>query len=289
MTQADYRYIFRGNAVAVSGHIRRPKDMPIVSQAPAVVGVTGGVSRGDARDANFGDILRFASASSEVVADFQEPTTAVDFTHGNHAQNKLPTRTTVSTSVEGITMVNADARTRRTLTVGKIAAQLVSEWPGSNRQTSVRIPAVAINVLKLDEFELEVTFHNKLFSELDTRYKLARAYQGSDDFFKKFGHLFFFPAGKAARLNLLRKMPQAAGVTMCTIVESIHWKGAPNPNAEIRGNSVVYRDFGTMYLGELLVSDFERRLTMMRIQLGSPEGGDVCFVETQTNGVGYPP
>jgi len=289
MTEADYRFIFRGNAVAVSGHIRRPKDMLIVSQAPAAVGVTGGLSRGEARDGNFGDILRFASANSEVFADYQDPAKAVEFTHGNHGHNRLPTRTTVSASVEGITMVNADDRTRRTLAVGKVAAQLVSEWPGSNRQTSVRIPAVAIDGLKLDESELEVTFHNRTFSELDTRYKLARAYQGSDDFFKKFGHLFFFPAGLVPTLNWLRRMPQAGGITMCTIVESIRWKGAPNPNAEIRGNSIIFRDFGTIYLGELLVSDFERRLTMMRIQLGSPEGGDVCYVEGQTNGNGYPP
>jgi hypothetical protein len=261
----------------------------IASQAPASVGVTGGYSLSEVRGGDFGDNLRFASARSEVKADFQDPAKAVEFTHGNHAQNRLPTRTTATTSIEGVSVLNADASSRRMLSFGRIGAELVSEWPGSNRQTSIRMPMAALDGLKLDDHELEVTFHNKLFSDRDTKYKLHQAYEGNDSFFRNYGHLFFAPAGQVPKTRLIRRLPQAGGLVFCTIVESIRWKGGPNLNCEIQGNKIVFKDFGSIYLGELFVSDFSRRLTMMRIQLGSPDGGDVSFAEVETNGSGFPP
>jgi hypothetical protein len=289
MTEADYRFIFRGNAVAASGHIRRPEDRMILSQAPAGVAVNGGYSLAEVKGSDFGEIFRFTAARSEVRADYQDPAKAVEFTYGNHAQNRLPTRTTVSTWIEGISMINGGPSGRRVLSCGKITGELQSEWPGSNRQTSIRLPAAAIDGLKLDDHELEVTFHSKLFSDKDTKYKLHQAYEGNDTFFRNYGHLFFAPAGQVPKSRLIRKLPEAGGIALCTIVESIRWKGEPNPNAEIQGNKIVFKDFGSLYLGELLVSDFSRRLTMMRIQFGSPDGGDVSFAEVETNGVGYPP
>jgi hypothetical protein len=289
MTEAEYRFIFRGNAVAASGHIRRRKDVMILSQAPAGVGVTGGHSLSEAKGADFGEILRITASRSEVTADYQDPAKAVEYTRGNHAQNRLPTRTTASTSIEGIQILNADSSTRHTLSCGRIAAELQSEWPGSNRQGSIRITGASLAGLKLDDSEVEVTFHSKVFSDRDTKYKLVQAYEGNDTFFRNYGHLFFAPAGQAPKTKVVRRLPEAGGLIYCTIVESIRWKGTPNPNVEIKGNRIYFKDFGTLYLGELLVSDFSRRLTMMRLQLGSPDGGDVCFAEVETNGVGYPP
>ena len=49
-------------------------------------------------------------------------------------------------------------------------------------------------------------------------------------------------------------------------------------------NSVIVPDFGTIYFGEILVNASARRLTMVRLNLGSPTGGSGAYVEVDTNG-----
>ena len=38
-------------------------------------------------------------------------------------------------------------------------------------------------------------------------------------------------------------------------------------------------EFGTIFFGEILITASERRLSMIRLQLGSPEGGSEVYVE----------
>ena len=284
-SEADYRFLFRGSALALGGRIRRP-DLPIQSQAAALTGVSGGISRNRTTGAKFGDIVSYASADSEVQADYQDPAAAVKFTHGNHAQNRLPTRTTVRTSLTGVAIINADATTRRSLTCAKLSAQMVSTWPGSQGQTSFSGISAAVDGLKLDTFDVDVAFTPEMFADRDTRGKLEHAYESSDTFRRVYDRFFFRPAGKDIPSS---QMPESGGLTYCTIVSRISWRGAPNPNARIEGHKIVFKDFGTIYFGELFVSEFSRRLTLMRVELGSPCGGSLDFAEVETDGHGYPP
>ena len=54
--------------------------------------------------------------------------------------------------------------------------------------------------------------------------------------------------------------------------------------AEIDENSVVVPEFGTIFFGEILITASERRASMLRLQLGSPEGGAEVYAEVATNG-----
>jgi hypothetical protein len=67
----------------------------------------------------------------------------------------------------------------------------------------------------------------------------------------------------------------------CTIVEKIEWAQKPLPNAEIKGNSVVVPNFGTVFFGELLINCRSRHLTLVRFALGSPAQGDVSCSDVQ--------
>jgi hypothetical protein len=51
---------------------------------------------------------------------------------------------------------------------------------------------------------------------------------------------------------------------------------------------VIVKDFGTVYFGELLINKDERRLTMVRFELGSPIGGYCDFVDVGSNGGLFP-
>ena len=78
------------------------------------------------------------------------------------------------------------------------------------------------------------------------------------------------------------------GIIYTTIVESITWTGKPFPGATIDGHVVTVPDFGKIFFGELLVGGSERRLTMVRFELGSEWGGCADGGGVDTNGSYYP-
>jgi hypothetical protein len=69
-----------------------------------------------------------------------------------------------------------------------------------------------------------------------------------------------------------------------TIVKSIRWANQPYPGATIDGHVVTVPEFGRIFFGEVAVQKMSRRLTMMRLELGSPIGGDAAFADVQDNG-----
>ena len=54
--------------------------------------------------------------------------------------------------------------------------------------------------------------------------------------------------------------------------------------ATIDQHVVTVPDFGKIFFGELLITDLSRRLTMLRLELGSPIGGFVACAEVESNG-----
>jgi hypothetical protein len=86
-----------------------------------------------------------------------------------------------------------------------------------------------------------------------------------------------------------RHVPPAGRVVGCeylhaTIVKEIRWDGAPFPGARIDHNLVVVPIFGRIYFGELLITASSKRLTMVRMDLGSPAGGSALCASVEDNG-----
>ena len=76
-----------------------------------------------------------------------------------------------------------------------------------------------------------------------------------------------------------------AGTTVyATLVRKIEWDGPANPNATIDENTVIVKDFGRIFFGEVLISATARRVTMIRLELGSDEGGSAGGPDVDING-----
>ena len=71
-------------------------------------------------------------------------------------------------------------------------------------------------------------------------------------------------------------------------MKSIRWDGKPFPKSEIHDNMVVLPTFGSVFFGELLISQYSRRLTMVRMALGSDSGGSASAGDVETNGTWSP-
>ena len=138
-------------------------------------------------------------------------------------------------------------------------------------------PRSAATTARLAALSPQVEIAHDIFQRFDTRAKLLAAVD-DPKFVKQHGHHFYL-AGQERR-----RVVREGGYVIGTIVRKISWKGTPMPGARIDDNSIVVPDFGTIHFGEILITAAERRVSMLRLALGSPEGGAEVYSEVATNG-----
>jgi hypothetical protein len=86
-------------------------------------------------------------------------------------------------------------------------------------------------------------------------------------------------------LTFGQEIPYTVGsYAACSFVRTINWGGRTIP-----GHVLAQPGFGTIYFGEMLITDRERRVTMVRIQLGSQNAGQAVFAENAPDGTWWPP
>jgi hypothetical protein len=270
------RYIFRGNASGVSAHLRRPEDKILPVQAASSLPVTGGISESTEGPGSLGDYLHYQSAATSAQGDYVDLQAAEAMTRGAVPFDSVPTKTTVTARVRGL---NVGKR----FSVGEIDAGLVSRSPENGmKQPSIQLVGNRLEDIRVDGSVLKITLNEQLFCDCDTLDKLAAAYA------KGLGAPRVGMFVRPDETGRSETLPASGGVVYCTIVESMMWDGKPHPTARVDGNSLVIPDFGRVYFGGLLITDVSRRLTMVRLQLGSPDGGDGSACEVESNGSNWP-
>jgi hypothetical protein len=278
------RFVFRGNASALGGQIFRPKTFIVDLDGASSIGVSGGRSRAEIKGRSFGDFIRFESAMTLAEGLFDDEKAASAVTDHKGRQDDLRTTTTVTAEMRGLSIGRAPGVI---FTTKRIRATLVSRKPDNSGEPSIA-PArdTTLQGIDISGRPLEITLNAGLFQKYDTRSKLLAAVDDAK-FVRSFGQQLVTGAtidGHPRRPGLVRR----DGVIYTTIVEKIVWKGKPYPGATIDGHTVRVPDFGTIYFGELLIASLERRLTMVRLELGSPDGGYVDSGDVGSNGSAYP-
>ena len=268
------RFIFRGNAAAFGGRLIRPKDIVLETSGASVLTVVGGLSKWSDKDLRFGDSVRIKAASTHAEGRFDDSEKVLALSH-----HKIAEETLTSTSVVKAAVKDLEVGGRPLLKVGSIRASVSGKSPAASDEPAIRLDdETSIDNINIGGHTIVVEIAHGLFQRYDTRAKLLAA---ADDpkFVKEHGHHFYL-RGQTER----RRLILGSGYIIGTIVRSISWKGAAIPGARIDENSVVVPDFGTMYFGEILITAASRRLSMLRLDLGSPEGGSATFGEVDTNG-----
>jgi hypothetical protein len=276
------RFVFRGNAAAISGQIYRPKTIIVDTSGSSSIGVSGGRSQAQLKGQSFGDIIKFGSAMTFAEGLFDDEKTARAVTDHKGSQEDLSSTTTVTSEIRELSIGQDPI-----LMAKRVRGTLVSSKPDHSGEPSIA-PAkdTTIQGVDIGGRVLEVRVNTSLFQKYDTRSKLLAA---ADDpkFVRTYGaHLAMGATveSQTRRAGLVSR----DGVIYTTIVEKIEWKGKPYPGAVIDGHAVMVPEFGWIFFGELLIASAERRLTMMRFDLGSPIGGYVDAGDMSSNGSFFP-
>jgi hypothetical protein len=275
------RFIFRGNAAAIGGRIVRPKDLVIDSSTASSLTVSGGRSRSQASATKFGQWVSFGSAAASAEGLFDDVKQQIELSHGRVAEDTLTMSTRVDADATSLSVGD-----KPKLTVKHLRASLTSKSPAASGEPAIAVgDDTAIEGAAIDGFGLVVTLAIPLFQRYDTQAKLLTAADDPQFVRRSGGHLLMKSAGRGKAAPPPPRLLQTYGTTYATIVRSIKWAGDPYPGATIEQHVVTVPDFGKIFFGELLITDLSRRLTMLRLELGSPIGGVLACAEGETNGI----
>jgi len=275
------RYVFRGNAAAFGGHIVRPSDIVIEAHGAASLPVAGGRSVSRVGPPKPNDFFHVDSAETFAEGLFENHDRFREFTLGKREQDSLVAVTRVFTEVNGFAIGK-----KFRLTVKRMRAEIVSRSPLASSQPSVRIADAVIEGVDINGHRLKVDLDPKPFQKYDTHAKLLAACD-DPDFVEKYGDALFLrtPREGGPPPPPTGRLIEACGTTYANIVRSIKWDGPAFPGSAIEGNSVnLEPEFGRVFFGELLLAEGSRRLTLVRVALGSEGGGSASACDVESNG-----
>jgi hypothetical protein len=275
------RYVFHSHAAAFGGRIVRPKDIVLEAGGASALLVTGGRSVAKLPRTQFDEFFDVESANTLAEGFFEDTAALVEVTHRRAQEQTLTALSRARTEVNGL----AVGRKPRLL-VGRIRAELTNRSAGHSGQPSIKVSKdTVIDGISIEGFRLVVELHTRPFIQHDTHAKILAAVD-DPKFVSKSGESLFMSKrfGGESKTPPFRKLIRSGGTVYATIVKSIRWDGKPFPKSEIHDNMVVLPEFGRVFFGELLISEYSRRLTMVRMALGSDAGGSASAGDVETNG-----
>jgi hypothetical protein len=82
-----------------------------------------------------------------------------------------------------------------------------------------------------------------------------------------------------------QKLPDPDGVFICSLVKDMK---TSHPGVRRVGHGFDVPQFGKVYVAEVHLEYHKRRLTMLRLELGSPVAGAIIVAQIQPNGWPWP-
>ncbi len=276
------RYVFRGNASAFGGYLYRPDYEVFDVPGASSLTVSGGRSTATipGQQWKFASFERAATFAEGVFDELRNAPQSARVQGWTPHEEELHPTTTTWAEIGGL--VIEDDTTR--VVVEFARAHMVSASPSVSRDTSIHLDdSTTIKGVSVGGRELVIELDPRPFQEHVTRSKLLAALD-DERYAKEFGAQFFLDAPVENDGRPRRRRLANCDLMYATIVRGIRWAGDANPDASIAGNVVSVRNFGRIYVGEVLIGESERRLTMVRFDLGSPAAGKASASEVHTNG-----
>src|SRR5262245_55539635 len=255
----DKRHVFRGHAIGIVGRINKPQDEIIWVQGTSSLPVIGGYARSHVDRSKFGDVVSFESVFTRATGDY--------------SQTEKSYKTLANSVVKGL---HVNGR----LTADALEATLIATHPEKGGEPGIVPTGTHITNLRIDGYPVNVTVDTDFFTKHDTHDSLARAYATDDGFFKQHGKRFLASAPAKPAKNK-RQIPEMGGYVVCSIVSEVR---TDHPKISVDGHVLTLKGFGRIFLGELLITSASRRLTLLRLKLGSPVEGELACAEVEDNG-----
>jgi len=275
------RFAFHGHAAALSGRIVRVGegtkakfiknsfiDLPAAALPAAGGRSTAKLSRKQLTDATVRSFVRFDSATALSEGVFEDAKAHFEATLGKRASNTLAPMTRVSADVRGL---DVGLKGHVHMIIKRVRGGFTSKKGTAGGEAAI-------------ELNKETGFDGNTVRFVDARGKAYNLVVGIQrDVFHAHHTLSALAASSGG--PALRRADD--GAMHGTIVKPLAWKGQEFPGSTIdpdQPGAVSVPGFGRVFFGEIALAPQQRRLTMVRVALGSPVGGDIGCVDVMDNG-----
>jgi hypothetical protein len=261
------RFVFRGDAVALGGRVIRIGDKNVGEAVPtpaaSSLSIAGGSSLskspGSAPDHRFKGIFSWGECVAESIG-----------TIGSNGSAK----TTVTASIMKLSVTNKPI----TFQTDALKAVLESDHPTRGQPSMVPRDAIFFKKgMTLNKLPIELEIDLDLFKSFPTMAALDSEFKTNRKFYDR--HVGRFKRTRGAPPSFGSPIPRVSGFASSSIVTGIKWGGR-----KIQGNVLTFEGFGSIYFGELLANENNRRLTLLRLEMGSDVSASMAFGEVSSNG-----
>ena len=282
---APHLYLFQANAVALAVRLRRPEEVRESLGSASLTGI-GGRAAAEGRDVKLHKgALTADSYRTEVTGDYADLTAAAKLTesHGDNVSpwrtNQLETVTTTECTINGFRSINFDSGAR--FGGPRLeAAHLDFKMEARHRrryhdEMEVSFGRLVFSGVSVNGRALTVSARPDIFDSLPTFAAFKNEFNCSETFRETYGHMVYAPSNDALSWLKGNHLHDHRGFCTVTVVNQIEWADGKGDDARghINGHSVIVPGDGTIYFGEMTVSPVQRRLHMVRVELGCPDGG----------------
>ena len=261
MTNHATPFLYHAWAHAFSGHFTRPIERLIEVQAGISLPITGGHGSSRVENFRFGETASFKAGYSQVSGSEK-------FVKNGNKERCIHTTLAMSV-VEGLNILDV-------ITADRIVSRVASVWESGDEPRSVVLGSRMEN-LRIAGHKVEVELHHELALNLETFEDARKEFASNSEFRKMAEHPF--GAWK------LPKKIDPHGVIVCSLVKELKPEKCPGIKQHGHyGHVLEIPEFGKVYLAELVLSHGTKTLTMIRFELGSPQGGGGSSGQSGTNG-----
>jgi hypothetical protein len=265
-------FLYRGFAVGLGGTLKRPFNEVVDGRASVALPIVGGYTAGRVENYRFHELISIKEVRTYVTGSQSK----------DGAYN-----TVVSATMEGLNILDF-------ITADAVIGRLSSRHAADGAEPEIVTTGSTFHNLRIGGHPVDVDLDHRLFGEIARYSGFKTRFERDEDFQEMAQRRFMWtmppdklPAGFATQVPLpnRRTWPESRGTVPCTLVKDIHCTA---PEIERYGHILCVPQVGYIILGELFVSQFTRRLTMMRLVLGSPVEADLCGCDVETDGTTYP-
>jgi hypothetical protein len=272
-------FLYHAHGLALGGTITQPFKAEIESHAATSLPIVGGFASAKMESYRLRDLVSYRSAHTYV--------SGIQTDDGTH--------TVASCTIEGLNILDV-------ITADAIVGRLSSKHADSGQPEIITLGSAFVN-LKIAGQPVQVDLDNDLFTAHPTYEKLVGHFdpQGKQAKAKaKSPAKFRYAWGQtneqpSPQLDKGMLIPTGAdshlanGILHTSLVKQVRPVGSNTSAEELPyAYAIQIPHVGRVYLGELFVSADSKRLTMLRVELGSPVVAMLAAAAPTTNGSWYP-
>jgi hypothetical protein len=266
-------YLYNAHGYGFGGRIDRPFQHVLDVHAGASLPTEGGYEVSRKENFRLNETISYAAAHTIV--------------SGSRNEKDGSYTTLASATIEGLNILDM-------VTADRIVARVASKQFMDDPEPTITPVGSHFENLRIAGCPIHAELDADIFNRFGTFTAFKDAYEKNQQYREAMQAVFLWGKPKFEVPEFLRerynwfsgdKFPESKGIALCSLVKAIKTNCG---ELKVYGNVIEVPQFGKVYLGEVALQQYEREVTMLRLELGSPAGGATVGPTGSGGGTTFP-